>query len=82
MSIILITHNFGIVKGFADEVLVMYQGEIVECGAVETVLENPQHPYTRALIACIPKLGAKRERLSTIGDAMAQDYGTIFRERF
>lgn len=75
MSIILITHNFGIVKGFADEVMVMYQGEIVERGAVDTVLENPQHPYTRALIACIPKLGAKRKRLSTIGDAMAQDLG-------
>ncbi|MGB0290498.1 MAG: hypothetical protein ACPGC0_04830 [Opitutales bacterium] len=38
-------------------------------------MENPQHPYTRALIACIPKLGAKRKRLSTIGDAMAQDLG-------
>ncbi len=71
MSVVLITHNFGIVKGFADEVVVLYQGEIVEQGPVEEVLQNPQHPYTRALIACIPRLGAKRRRLTTIGDELA-----------
>ena len=71
MSIVLITHNFGIVKGFADEVLVMYQGDIVERGPVETVLSAPQHPYTKALIACIPKLGAKQHRLTTIDHEMA-----------
>lgn len=72
MSIILITHNFGIVKGFADEVIVMYRGEIVEQGAVETILKNPQHSYTKALIACIPKLGQKQKRLSTIDSEMAE----------
>ncbi|TVP78465.1 MAG: ABC transporter ATP-binding protein [Puniceicoccaceae bacterium] len=71
MSIILITHNFGIVKGFADEVLVMYQGNVVEQGPVETVLSQPQHPYTKALIACIPKLGQKQRRLTTIDQEMA-----------
>ena len=70
MSILLITHNFGIVKGFADRVLVMYRGNIVESGSVETILSNPQHPYTKALIACIPKLDDRRERLTTIGDAL------------
>lgn len=70
MSIVLITHNFGIVKGFADEVMVMYQGEIVERGQVDVVLENPQHSYTRALIACIPRLGESRRRLTTISDEM------------
>ena len=70
MSIILITHNFGIVKGFADEVIVMYRGEIVEQGAVETILKDPQHSYTKALIACIPKLGQKQKRLSTIESEM------------
>ena len=70
MSILLITHNFGIVKGFADRVLVMYRGNIVESGSVESILSNPQHPYTKALIACIPKLGDRRERLTTIGDAL------------
>lgn len=66
MSIILITHNFGIVDGFADKLIVMYRGKIVESGNTTSVLSNPQHPYTRALIACIPKLGGKRERLETI----------------
>ena len=70
MSILLITHNFGIVKGFADRVLVLYRGNLVESGSVETILSNPQHPYTKALIACIPKLGDHRERLTTIGDAL------------
>lgn len=71
MSIILITHNFGIVKGFADEVIVMYRGEIVEQGPVETILNDPQHAYTKALIACIPKLGVKQHRLTTIESEMA-----------
>ena len=71
MSVVLITHNFGIVKGFADRVIVMYRGAIVEQGAVETVLNDPQHPYTKALIACIPKLGAKQRRLMTIDQMMA-----------
>ena len=66
MSIILITHNFGIVDGFADRLIVMYRGDIVESGSTEEVLSDPQHPYTKALIACIPKLGAKQERLLTI----------------
>jgi ABC-type dipeptide/oligopeptide/nickel transport system ATPase component len=73
MSIVLITHNFGIVKGFADEVIVMFRGEIVEQGPVEEVLSNPQHAYTKALIACIPKLGAKQHRLTTIDKEMALD---------
>ena len=71
MSIALITHNFGIVKGFADEVIVMYRGEIVEQGPVDDVLNNPHHPYTKALIACIPKLGVKQDRLTTIDKEMA-----------
>ncbi len=70
MSIVLITHNFGIVKGFADEVIVMYRGEIVERGPVNKVLEEPQNPYTRALIACIPRLGARQKRLTTIDHEM------------
>jgi ABC-type dipeptide/oligopeptide/nickel transport system ATPase component len=66
MAILLITHNFGIVQGFADRVCVMYRGDIVETGPVEQVLRAPEHPYTRALIDCIPRLGARRERLTTI----------------
>jgi len=73
MSVILITHNFGIVKGFADRVIVLYRGEVVEEGPVETLLNNPQHPYTKALIACIPRLGVKQHRLNTIEQMMAAE---------
>ncbi len=66
MSIILITHNFGIVSGFADSVVVMFRGKIVEQGSTSSVLTQPQHPYTQALIDCIPKLGVKQRRLRTI----------------
>lgn len=66
MSILLITHNFGIVSGFAEEVIVMFRGKIVEAGPTEKVLRRPEHAYTKALIACIPRLGVKQERLTTI----------------
>lgn len=66
MSILLITHNFGIIRGFVDEVLVMFGGQIVERGATDAVLNAPQHPYTKALIDCIPKLGARSHRLRAI----------------
>ncbi|MEP6668175.1 MAG: ABC transporter ATP-binding protein [Chthoniobacter sp.] len=66
MAIILITHNFGIIGGIADRVAVMFRGKIVEYGETHTVLSNPQHPYTKALIECIPQPGQKRRRLATI----------------
>ncbi|MEI8235327.1 MAG: ABC transporter ATP-binding protein [Verrucomicrobiota bacterium] len=66
MSILLITHNFGIIGGIADRVAVMFRGRIVETGPTGQVLSAPQHPYTRALIACIPRLGQRRRRLAVI----------------
>ncbi len=66
MAILLITHNFGIVKGFADSIQVMRNGEIVEQGSTSEVLASPRHPYTRALIQCIPRIGEKRPRLPTV----------------
>ena len=69
MAIILITHNFGIINGIADRVAVMFRGKIVEYGPTHEVLANPQHAYTKALIQCIPQLGAQRERLTTIDHA-------------
>lgn len=71
MSIVLITHNFGIIKDFAEEVIVMFRGEIVEDGRTDQILNHPKHPYTQALINCIPRLGQKKERLTTI------DYSTF-----
>jgi len=69
MAVILITHNFGIVSGFASRVLVMYRGKIVEQGPTTEVLRAPKHPYTRALIDCIPQLGSTEKRLKTIDHA-------------
>ncbi len=66
MSIVLITHNFAIIRGIADKVAVMFRGEIVESGPTEEVLGSPKHPYTKALIDCVPRLGAKQYRLRAI----------------
>jgi ABC-type dipeptide/oligopeptide/nickel transport system ATPase component len=69
MTILLITHNFGIVSGFADRVIVMFRGRIVEAGPTQEILRNPRHPYTQALIECIPVLGRRQRRLKTINYA-------------
>ena len=66
MAILLITHNFGIISELCERVIVMFRGEIVETGKCSDVLHNPQHPYTKALINCIPRLGHKGERLRPI----------------
>jgi ABC-type dipeptide/oligopeptide/nickel transport system ATPase component len=66
MSMILITHNFGIIRGVADRVAVMFRGQIVETGPTEQILSHPQHPYTQALLDCVPRMGAKQARLRTI----------------
>ena len=54
MGMLFITHDFGVVADIADEVAVMFRGEIVEMGSVVKVLNQPQHPYTRALLDCVP----------------------------
>jgi peptide/nickel transport system ATP-binding protein len=66
MSILFITHDLGIVAGFADRVLVMHKGTIVEQGSVGDIFHTPQHPYTRGLLACRPPLGKRLKRLPTI----------------
>ncbi|MBR4598359.1 MAG: ABC transporter ATP-binding protein [Opitutales bacterium] len=66
MALMLITHNFGIISGLCDRVVVMFRGKIVEEGETPQILKNPQHPYTKALIACIPRLGQKSRKLSSI----------------
>ena len=71
MAILLITHNFGIIGGLADRVAVMFRGDLVEYGDAKQVLHSPTHPYTRALMDCIPRLGERRRRLRTIEESMA-----------
>lgn len=58
MGVIFITHDMGVVADIADRVLVMYQGEAVETGSVEQIFSAPQHAYTKALLAAVPRLGA------------------------
>ncbi|MFU9137782.1 glutathione ABC transporter ATP-binding protein GsiA [Erwinia tasmaniensis] len=58
MGVIFITHDMGVVAEMADRVQVMYRGDVVETGTVENIFERPQQPYTRALLAAVPKLGA------------------------
>jgi len=62
MSIILITHDMGVVAELADDVAVMYMGDIVETGSADAVLGNPAHPYTQALLKSIPVLGLGKEQ--------------------
>jgi len=61
MSILIITHDLGVVSETAQRVLVMYAGEIVESGPTKALLKDPFHPYTKGLIASIPKLGDKKK---------------------
>lgn len=56
LSVILVTHSMGVIREMTDRVSVMYAGTVMEVGNTKDVLEDPQHPYTKALIACIPKL--------------------------
>lgn len=60
MAMLFITHDFGVVADIADEVIVMFRGEIVESGSVNQVLQQPQHPYTKALLACVPDAEGKK----------------------
>ena len=65
-SILLITHNLGVIAEMCDRVAVMYAGNIVEQADITTLFGSPKHPYTRALLEAVPKVGAKRRELKTI----------------
>jgi oligopeptide/dipeptide ABC transporter ATP-binding protein len=66
IALILITHDLGVVAQVCDKISVMYAGNLVECGDVETIFKEPKHPYTKALLACIPVMGMERGSLSAI----------------
>jgi peptide/nickel transport system ATP-binding protein len=73
MGVIFITHDLGIVSELADRVIVMYKGTIVEEGPVRQIMEQPTHPYTKALLACRPSLHPKQVRLPVISDFIRED---------
>ena len=72
-SIIFITHDLGVIAEIADRVLVMYKGEIVEQGSVFEIFTHPQHPYTKGLLACRPRMDIKLKKLPTVSDFMETD---------
>lgn len=70
MSILFITHDLGVIAELADRVVVMYKGKIVEQGTVLAIFSNPQHPYTKSLLACRPPLNSRLHWLPTVADFM------------
>jgi len=85
-TIVLITHDMGVVAEMADEVAVMYGGRVVECGPVDMIFDAPAHPYTRLLLATVPKLDGDRKSLlrtieGTVPGADAWPEGCRFRNR-
>jgi len=86
MAVMLITHDLGVVAEVAEDVAVMYMGKVVEQGDVYSIFEAPQHPYTRALMASVPRMGAtKQHRLPAIRGMvphpLARPSGCSFRTR-
>ena len=77
MSIMLITHDLGVIAETAHRVVVMYAGVVAEVGTVEQVFGGPNHPYTEGLKAAIPKLGERIERLHTIPGSVPSPYEEI-----
>ena len=73
MSIMFITHDLGVIAELADRVMVMYKGKIVEQGTVLEIFSNPQHPYTKSLLACRPPLNRRLHWLPTVSDFMRTD---------
>ena len=76
ISVIFITHDLGVVAQIADDVAVLFHGEVVEKGSVREIFENPKHPYTQGLIACRPSLDKRLHKLPTVSDFLqAHDNG-------
>jgi peptide/nickel transport system ATP-binding protein len=73
MAMLFITHDLGVIAEIADDVAVMYRGEIVETGTVVEIFENARHPYTRGLLACRPRLTTKLARLPSVADFMSSE---------
>ena len=73
MSVLFITHDLAVIADIADEVIVMYRGDIVEKGDTSKIFMEPKHPYTKGLLSCRPSLEKNPERLPTVDDFMTED---------
>lgn len=80
-AILFISHDLSLVAGFADDVLVMHRGKLVEKGSSEEIFEHAQAPYTKALLSCRPPLDRKVARLATIDDFVEKDPQATTKER-
>lgn len=80
MAMIFITHDLGVISQIADEVVVMYKGNIVEQGNTKQVLENPLHPYTKGLLSCRPSSNINLKKLPTVSDFMRVNEDGSFSE--
>lgn len=81
MSVLFITHDLGVVGEIADHVVVMQNGQVQEQGLVRQIFEHPQHPYTKALLACRPRLDRRPKRLPVIDDFLKGDGRPHLEER-
>lgn len=81
MSILFITHDLGVISDIADDVLVMYKGEIVEQGNAKSIFKNPQHPYTKGLLHCRPNIEKRTYRLPTIHEFLLGEK-ELLKDRF
>ncbi len=78
MSIMFITHSMGVVAQLCDEVMVMYLGRVVERASVDEIFYNPKHPYTKALLRSIPRIGAaERQPLEVIKGSIPDPYSSV-----
>ncbi|MGA1625784.1 MAG: dipeptide ABC transporter ATP-binding protein, partial [Prochlorothrix sp.] len=77
MALIFVSHDLGVIGEVADRVAVMYQGKLVEQGNVEAIFKQPQHPYTRALLACRPRLDYTPIYLPTLKDFLGESDNTL-----
>jgi oligopeptide/dipeptide ABC transporter ATP-binding protein len=88
MSIIVVSHDFGVIGSTCDDIAVMYGGRVVECGNREAVLRNPRHPYTRALMAAVPQIPTEGKNVIQVQaipgqppEVRALELGCIFAPR-
>ena len=78
MAVLLITHDLGVVANMAEEVVVIYHGELMESGTLDDIFRDPRHPYLRALMHAVPRIGLKPgERLTPLREVAVMDGGHL-----